>query len=112
MSDDILVAEVKASGRCVTRNGECAISSVRLELSGNTAKLGCVSSKLSRMLHTGISLDAVAMDRLSLAWILKRGLAGGSGFQSRIKAVSLLRSAEVLMSEAVGLLGGDVNSGG
>ena len=71
----MLTVEVKATGKCVTRNGEYPIEAVRVELSKDgRARLGFVSSRLHRNLHAGTTIDAGAMDRLALKWAKARGL--------------------------------------
>lgn len=68
--------EVKTSGTAVTRNGEFPVGAVRLELTGDKAKLAFVSAHLRRVLHAGCTIEARAMDKLAMEWARKRSLMG------------------------------------
>src|ERR1039457_124437 len=67
--------EVKCKGKCVTRNGEYQIGAIRIEMNGdNKVNIRFVSSKLRRALHSGATIDGVAMDKLALKWVAARQL--------------------------------------
>ena len=67
-------AEVKAKGKCVTRNGSYSISMVRVEEESGKARISFVSSKLKRAVHAGAEFDVKAMDELAMEWVKQRGL--------------------------------------
>lgn len=107
----MLIVDVKATGSVITRNGEFKISSVRLELSKDesSVKMGFVSGRLKRDLHTGTTIDAKAMDELAERWLKARGLLPKDKDHSGIdKALVDLAGATKLITAATKVLGGKV----